>query len=97
MQKETKFSQKISSRLATQKPWIWYFKTQMLALLGIPDYIICANGKFIAWELKVGHNKATTLQRFILDKIEAAGGIARVVTPENYEECYQEVLQCLEN
>ncbi len=47
---------------------------------GVPDLIICANGKFIAVELKVGDNKPTPLQADYLQRIEQAGGQAHVVT-----------------
>lgn len=55
---------------------------------------MCRNGKFVAWELKVGNNKITALQEHNLKQIQKAGGIARVVTPENLDECLKE-LECL--
>lgn len=97
-QPETKFKEKVLAKLMVlklqTKGKIWYLKTQEKATRGIPDILICAGGIFLAWELKVGKNKASGLQDFILQKINEAGGIAKVVTPENLDEAYMEV-QCL--
>lgn len=56
----------------------------MVATRGIPDLIICVNGKFVAWELKVKKNKATKLQEHNLNKIREAKGVALVITPDNF-------------
>jgi len=92
MQKETKFKLRVQSRLAGLKPLgIWVLKTQQVATRGIPDIIICCQGLFFAWELKVGSNRATELQEFNLRQITKAGGYARVVTPENWDEAFEEL------
>lgn len=57
----------------------------MLAIVGIPDYFGCIRGHFIALELKDTGLRASKLQRYVLDKIRAAGGMAYEVTPENAE------------
>lgn len=46
---------------------------------GVPDLLICAKGKFIAVELKVGNNKPTPLQADYLERIRCAGGITHVI------------------
>lgn len=46
---------------------------------GIPDLIVCYKGKFIAFEAKVGKNKATPLQDATIKRIIKAGGYALVV------------------
>ena len=46
---------------------------------GIPDVIVCYKGRFIAFEAKVGTNKATVLQEQTIRKILQAGGYALVV------------------
>ena len=79
---ETRFTRIFMARLKLL-PNSWFQKTQMLSIRGIPDILGLVNGKFIALELKVGSNKADGLQKHILGRIEAAGGYARVVTPEN--------------
>ena len=91
MQPETRFKNRVAADLKAV-PNIWFQKIQQLTIRGTPDYLICYRGKFFAWELKVGNNKATPLQAYNLDMISKAGGVARVVTPENYDECFKELL-----
>ncbi len=97
-QPETKFKLKVAPKLQSLKlktnGGLWFLKTQEKTTRGIPDYLMCAKGNMVAWELKVGKNKASDLQAWTLNNIEKAGGVSRVVTPENFDECYKE-LECL--
>ena len=49
---------------------------------GVPDIIVCCNGKFLGIECKAGKNQPTALQYRELRAIEAAGGVALVVRDE---------------
>ncbi len=71
-------------------------KIQQVTLRGAPDIFMCYKSRFIAWELKVPPNKVKlgSLQAYHLKCINDAGGIAREVTPDNFEECLKEIL-CL--
>jgi len=73
---------------------LYFVKVQQVAVRGIPDVLICYKGKFIAWELKRGKNKVKpkSLQWLNLYNIDKAGGIAREVNPENFEEMLSELL-----
>ena len=51
---------------------------------GVPDFLICMDGMFIAVEAKAGTNKPTALQQMHLDKIQAKGGVALVINETNY-------------
>lgn len=53
---------------------------------GIPDFLCCANGKFLAIEAKAGKGTTTALQEKNLREIREAGGIALVVNETNIEE-----------
>ena len=46
---------------------------------GIPDIICCYKGQFVAFEAKVGKNKATKLQEATIAQIHKAGGTAAVI------------------
>ena len=46
---------------------------------GIPDIICCYRGRFLGLEAKLPGGKLTVLQKRALDRINAAGGIARRV------------------
>ena len=50
---------------------------------GVPDFLVCNRGGFIAIEAKAGKGKTTALQESHIAKIRAAGGIAIVINEEN--------------
>lgn len=96
MQPETRFKQKVLTRLRAI-PNLYVVKIQQVSVRGIPDIIGCYRGIFFAWELKVGKNKVKhgSLQWLNLELIRKADGIAREVRPENLDDCIQE-LKCLD-
>ena len=53
---------------------------------GVPDFLICHQGKFIGIEAKAGTNRPTTLQEDHLYRIRNAGGITLVVNQTNLDE-----------
>lgn len=59
---------------------------------GIPDIILCAQGRFGAIECKAGKGQLTALQERELDKINAAGGFTFVAREDNLDELKQELL-----
>jgi hypothetical protein len=50
---------------------------------GVPDFLVCCNGRFIGIEAKAGTNKPTALQQHNIDRIFDAGGYALVVNEDN--------------
>lgn len=50
---------------------------------GVPDFLICCNGHFIAVETKFGPRKPTTLQSAELRKVQQAGGATLVCREDN--------------
>ena len=53
---------------------------------GVPDFLCCVNGKFLAIEAKAGRGIPTALQEKNMRDIKAAGGVAMVVNETNFEE-----------
>lgn len=51
---------------------IWCMKT---GGQGIPDVIMCINGRFVAFETKVGKNKLSVLQIWQCGRIQKSGGL----------------------
>lgn len=49
---------------------------------GVPDFLCCVNGQFLAIEAKAGDNQATALQMKNLREIREAGGYGIVVNEE---------------
>jgi hypothetical protein len=50
---------------------------------GVPDFLCCINGRFLAIEAKANGGKPTALQEKNLRDIEAAGGITCVINEDN--------------
>lgn len=89
---ETLFKERIQTKLSTLKN-IWFYKSQEVAVRGIPDIIMCLNGFFIALELK-RDAKATidALQIYNIHRINKKGkGTAFVVHPENWPRIFEKL------
>jgi pantoate kinase len=52
---------------------------------GVPDFLCCIDGKFLAIEAKAGSNKPTALQNKHLNDIKDTGGIAMVINDANID------------
>ena len=52
---------------------------------GVPDFIVCHRGKFVAIECKAGTNKLTALQANEIEAIRRANGVAVVANEENWD------------
>ena len=50
---------------------------------GVPDFLVCAGGKFVGIEAKAGKGKTTALQEAHLSRIRGAGGKAVVINEDN--------------
>ena len=60
---------------------------------GIPDIIICCQGRFIALEVKTPSGRPTALQQAVIRKITRAGGKAHIV--RSVDEVRQIISQCI--
>jgi hypothetical protein len=52
---------------------------------GVPDFLVCLNGEFLAIEAKAGKGRTTALQKKAIAEIEAAGGRTLVINEDNFE------------
>ena len=52
---------------------------------GVPDFLCCVNGRFLAIEAKAGKGTTTALQEKNLREIREAGGTAMVINETNIE------------
>ena len=52
---------------------------------GVPDFLCCVNGNFLAIEAKAGKGTTTALQDKNLRDIKMAGGTAAVIAEEQLE------------
>lgn len=53
---------------------------------GVPDFLCCVNGHFLAIEVKAGKGKTTALQDKHIRRICDAGGFAVVINEQNLDE-----------
>ena len=53
---------------------------------GVPDFLACVNGRFLAVEAKAGKGKTTALQDMHLEKIKTAGGVSMVDNELNLDQ-----------
>ncbi len=83
---EAKVKDKVVSILKAMGCYYFYPVTGGYGGSGVPDIIICYNGKFIGIECKAGKGKTTALQDKNLRDIMKAGGTAVVVNEDNIEE-----------
>ena len=58
---------------------------------GVPDFLICKDGKFYGIECKANGGKPTALQLKHHDDIRKAGGIALIVDETNVETLRKEL------
>lgn len=64
-------------------------KTQEVAKRGVLDLLICCNSIFVAIELKIDDDTGDHLQDWNGRKIAAAGGVAMVANPQNWDTVYR--------
>ena len=79
---EGKIKLKLDKMLKSYNKDVWYFNPQsgIFGKSGIPDKILCVNGKFIGVECKADRTKKpTALQLQCMEKISQAGGVCFVV------------------
>ena len=62
---------------------------------GVPDFLVCVGGFFLAIEAKAGTNQPTALQKKNLDRVREAGGAAMVVNEANLNDLDQLIYELL--
>ena len=75
---ETRLKNKVIQFIKREYPGVWVYKAADRWTSGIPDLLLCIEGRFYAIELKVGRNQPTKIQRYVIEKIKASGGRAEV-------------------
>lgn len=83
MKNEADVKDEVKKVLKSLGAW-WFMPVQTgYGVQGIPDFIVCLNGEFVAIETKFGYNKPTAHQAMQLKKIQEAKGRAFVINEEN--------------
>jgi len=63
---------------------------------GVPDFLCCVNGKFVAIEAKAGKGEATALQLKNLRDINNAGGYTLIIRENNLEYLTNVISECMQ-
>ena len=85
MTPETRFKNKIETYLEEIGAWfIKYWAGNNYTKEGIPDLLICINGKFVAIEVKADKGRPKLLQLVKLRQIRSAGGIGILLYPKDF-------------
>lgn len=79
MTPEAKTKERIKRMLVSHGVYYFMPATHGYGRSGVPDFVVCANGRFLAIEAKAGRGKTTALQEREMTHIRAAGGRTLVV------------------
>ena len=63
---------------------------------GVPDFLCCVNGKFVAIEAKAGKGQATALQLKNLSEINKAGGYTCIINETNLDYLKNVIAECMQ-
>lgn len=86
MPAEKNFENRVKLFLKSKGVWYVKFWGGLYTKAGIPDLLICANGHFVAVELKAEDGHASMLQLNQIREIEKSNGIALILYPSQFEE-----------
>lgn len=93
---EKKFEARITPKLRSIEN-TWWGTTQPGSIRFLPDKWGCVNGVFVWLELKKSEAEAkkksgrNVMQQHMISVIQATGGYAKFVYPENWEKVYREI------
>jgi hypothetical protein len=82
---ESKVKAKIKSILAKYNVYYAMPIGTMYGTSGVPDFLCCVRGRFLAIEAKAGKGKTTALQDKNLHLIEQAGGVSLVIREDTLD------------
>lgn len=92
-QPETNFRKRFEKTFDTYFPRAWRTKIQAGSIRGIPDLIVCEEGVFGAFELKMeqgNEGPQFPLQQRTMEWIQRSGGYASVVYPDTVGDILEE-------
>lgn len=84
MGQEKNFENRIKRHIREIGGWFVKFYGCAYSKAGIPDLIVCVNGRFVAIEVKADYGSPSELQLYNVKKIREAGGLAWVLYPSGW-------------
>lgn len=86
MTPEAKVKAKVKKILDSLEECYYFFpQTGGYGRSGVPDIIVCYKSIFIAIECKAGKGQLTELQKYNIDQIKQAKGLAIMINESNIE------------
>ena len=86
MAAEKNFENRIKKYLDKKGCWFVKFFANAYTSSGIPDILVCVNGRFVGIEVKQETGKPSLLQKVHLKRLGEAGGIGVLAYPSGYED-----------
>lgn len=83
--REKAFENKLKALLKAKGCYVVKYFGCAFSQAGVPDILCCVNGKFLAIEVKGDGGRPSPLQLHNIEQIEAAGGHAVVLYPNDFE------------
>lgn len=83
MRTEADVKKAVKRRLVETGAWYCMPHGAGYGRAGIPDFVVCLDGRFVAIECKFGKNRVTCHQSAELAAIQRANGIALVINETN--------------
>lgn len=83
---EKTVKEKIKRLLKRSNAWYTMPYQSGFSQTGVPDFLVCHRGQFIAVEAKAGDNKPTKLQLAQMEAIELAAGKVIVINEDSLDE-----------
>lgn len=93
---EKNFENRVKRFLDSEGCWYVKFFANQFTKSGIPDLLVCCNGRFLGVELKGPKGRPSPLQLHHIANIEEAGGIGMVLYPDGFED-FKELIRRLKN
>ena len=91
MAEEKRLENKIKKFLEDEGAWFVKYFGCAFTKSGVPDLLCCVKGKFVAIEVKAENGRLSELQKYNLEEIRKAGGIALAVKPSDFENLKQAI------
>lgn len=92
---EKNFENKVKKFLKDEGAWfVKYWGGGEFTKAGVPDLLVCINGKFLGVEIKAKNGKPSELQLYHLQKIDNAGGYAVLLYPSDFE-LFRNLILCI--
>ena len=83
---EKNFENRVKKFLESEGCWCVKYFANAYTKSGIPDLLVCCNGHFLGVELKGPKGRPSELQKWNIEKIREAGGIALVLYPKDFDD-----------